>query len=76
MIRIEQAIARAKEQGRKVLKKDIAAALWPDANPANQQIKMTLLCKGKTTRIEPGWVKIICEQTGVSADFLLGISNE
>ena len=76
MIRIEQAIARAKEQGKKVLKKDIAAALWPDAAVENQRIKMSLLCTGKTTRIEPGWVKVICEMTGVSADFLLGISNE
>ena len=33
MMRIEQAIARAKEQGNKVLKKDIAARLWPDSTP-------------------------------------------
>lgn len=76
MMRIEQAIARAKEQGKKVLKKDIAARLWPDSVAAAQQVNMTNLCNGVTSRIEPGWINIICEMTGCTADFLLGISNE
>ena len=76
MIRIEQAIARAKEQGRKVLKKDIAARLWPDSNGVAQQVNMTALCSGKTTKISVDWVGIICEMTGCSADFLFGLSND
>lgn len=76
MIRIEQAIARAKESGNKVLKKEIAARLWPDSSPAAQQVNMTALCNGETARIVPGWINIICEMTGVSADFLLGITND
>ena len=76
MMRIEQAIARAKEQGKKVLKKDIAARLWPDSTPVAQQGNMTALCNGETARIVPEWVNIICEMTGCTADFLLGISNE
>lgn len=76
MIRIEQALARAKEQGNKVLKKDIAARLWPDSSPAAQQVNMTILCSGKTARVAPEWIRIICEMTGCSADFLLGLSNE
>lgn len=76
MMRIEQAIARAKEQGKKVLKKDIAARLWPDSVPAAQQVNMTNLCKGETARIAPEWINIICEMTGCTADFLLGLSNE
>ena len=76
MMRIEQAIARAKEQGKKVWKKDIAARLWPDSTEAAQQVNMTALCSGKTTKINPDWVAIICEMTGCSADFLFGISNE
>lgn len=76
MMRIEQAIARAKEQGKKVLKKDIAARLWPDSTPAAQQVNMTSLCNGVTTRISPDWVTVICEMTGCSADFLFGISND
>ncbi len=76
MMRIEQAIARAKEQGKKVLKKDIAARLWPDSVPAAQQVNMTNLCNGVTARIAPEWINIICEMTGCTADFLLGLSNE
>ena len=75
MMRIEQAIARAKEQGKKVLKKDIAARLWPDSTPAAQQVNMTALCNGATSRINPDWVTILCEMTCCSADFLFGISN-
>lgn len=75
-MRIELAIARAKEQGKKVMKKDIAARLWPDSNEAAQQVNMTGLCSGRTSRINPEWVKIICEMTGCSADFLFGLSND
>jgi hypothetical protein len=73
MMRIEQAIAVAKENGKKVKKKEIAARLWPDSSEAAQQVNMTALCNGKTTKINPAWVGIICEMTGVSADFLFGM---
>ena len=76
MIRIEQAIARAKDAGIKVRKKDIAARLWPDTNPAGQVVNMTGLCNGSRERVHPEWIRIICEMTGVSADFLLVISND
>lgn len=76
MMRIELAIARAKEQGKKVLKKDVAAKLWPDSTEAGQQVNMTALCSGKTTKISPDWVAIICKMTGCTADFLFGLSNE
>lgn len=76
MMRIEQAIARAKEQGKKVLKKDIAARLWPDTSAVGQQVNMTALCNGATARIAPEWVNIICEMTGCTADFLFGLSND
>ena len=76
MIRLEDAIARAKESGKKIFKKDIAARLWPDRTPEARQVNMTKLLTGRTVTIKPGWVKIICEMTGVSADFLFGMSNE
>lgn len=76
-IRIEQAIARAKEiNGQRVLKKELAARLWPDSTPTAQQVNMTSLCNGKKTKINPEWVVIICEMTGCTADFLFGLSNE
>lgn len=76
MMRIEEAIARAKQQGSKVMKKDIAARLWPESTPVAQQVNMTRLCAGKTPRIFIDWVAIICEMTGCTADFLFGLSND
>ena len=75
MIRIEQALAVAKENGRKIAKKDIAAMLWPNATQAAQQVNMTNLCSGKTSRIDPDWVPIICRECGVSADFLFNVAS-
>ena len=76
MIRIEAAIAKAKENGKNVLKKEIAAKLWPDSSEAAQQVNMTNLCNGRRDAVKPDWVKTICEMTGCSADFLFGLSNE
>lgn len=76
MLRIEEAIARAKQQGGKVLKKDVAARLWPDSTEVARQVNMSRLCAGKTPRINIDWVVTICEMTGCSADFLFGLSNE
>lgn len=75
-MRIEEAIARAKQQGVKIKKKDIAARLWPDSNEVGQQVNMTKLCSGKTTKVSPEWVQIICEMTGCSANFLFGLTND
>lgn len=73
MIRIEQALAVAKENGRKITKKDLASMLWPDTTAAGQQVNMTNLCGGKTARIDPDWIPIICRECGVTADFLFNI---
>lgn len=75
MFRIEEAIARAKSQGNKVLKKDIAARLWPDSVESAQQVSMTKLCAGKTAAIRPEWVVTICEMTGCTADYLFGLTE-
>lgn len=74
--RVEAAIARAKENGTKVLKKDIAAKLWPDSVESAQQVNMTKLCNGRTAAVRPEWVVTICEMTGCTADFLFGLTND
>ena len=76
MIRIEQALARAKDQGKTILKKDLAAKLWPESSEAAQQVNMTNLCNGRRDAVKPEWVKIICETCGCTADFLFGLSND
>lgn len=75
-LRIEEAIARAKANGTKVLKKDIAAKLWPDSVESAQQVNMTKLCNGRTASIKLEWVVVVCEMTGCTADFLFGLTNE
>lgn len=75
-LRIEEAIARAKANGTKVLKKDIAAKLWPDSVESAQQVNMTKLCNGRTASIKSEWVVVVCEMTGCTADFLFGLTNE
>ena len=75
-LRIEEAIARAKANGKKVLKKDIAAKLWPDSVASAQQVNMTKLCNGRTATIKPAWAAVVCEMTGCTSDFLLGLTNE
>ena len=73
MIRIEEAIAFAKLNGRKVTKKEIAQRLWPNSKPAAQSVSMARLLKGEAQMIQPDWVRIICEMTGCTADFLFNI---
>ena len=75
-LRIDEAIARSKSQGKKVTKKEISAKLWPNSTPSAQQVNMTALCNGVTARVHPDWIKTICEMTGCTADSLLGMTND
>ncbi len=76
MIRIDEAIARAKTNGRKIMKMELAAKLWPDSTLGAQKVNMTNLCSNKTARVAPEWIVIICTECGCTADFLLGLSND
>lgn len=75
-LRINEALARANTQGKKVFKKDISEKLWPDSTAIAQQVNMTNLCCGKTQKINPDWVGVICEMLDCTADFLFGLSND
>lgn len=74
-LRVNEAIARSEANGKKVLKKDIAARLFEGVSESAQQVNMTNLCNGKTKRVVPEWVVIICEMCGCSADYLFGMEN-
>lgn len=76
VFRIEEAIARAKANGHKVFKWQVAKKLWPDSTETAQQVNMTRLCSGKQARVSVEWVQVICEMTGCSADYLFGLSND
>lgn len=72
-LKINEAIAQAEMNGRKVYKKDLAAKIWPNSRPEAQAVNMTNLCSGQTKKINPEWIITICKETGCTADFLLGI---
>lgn len=74
MFRINEAIAYAEAQGNKKAKRDIAMALWPNDSQMSRIVKINRLCNGDTQRIDPSWVSVICSITGVSSDFLLGLT--
>lgn len=75
-LRINEAIALAESRGKKIYKKDLAKKIWPNSRPEAQTVNMTNLASGVTKKVNPEWVVTICKETGVSADFLFGLSNK
>lgn len=75
MIKINEALQFSKKNGKEIQKKDLAKKLWPDSAPLTQEVNMSNLISGKTKTIKPEWIEIICEETGVSANELLGIKQ-
>ena len=70
--RVNEAIARAQTNGKKVLKKDVAVQLWKGRNATAQQVNMTSLCNGSTKQIRPEWVTTICEMCDCTPNYLFG----
>lgn len=74
-IKVNEAIARAQSNGKKIYKKELAAKLWANSNPQAQAVNMTNLCSGVTKKVNPEWLVIISLETGCSIDFLLGLKE-
>lgn len=72
-LKVNEAIALSEAMGKKVLKKDLAAKIWPNSRPEAQAVNMTNLCSGVTKKVNPDWIITICRETGCTADFLFGI---
>lgn len=72
-LKVNEAIALSEAMGKKVLKKDLAAKIWPNSRSEAQAVNMTNLCSGVTKKVNPEWIITICRETGCTADFLLGI---
>lgn len=72
-LRLNEAIALSEAMGKKVLKKDLAAKIWPNSRSEAQAVNMTNLASGITKKVNPEWIAIICRETGCTADFLFGI---
>lgn len=74
-LKVNEAIARAEMNGKKILKKDLAAKIWPNSRPEAQAVNMTNLASGITKKVNPDWIVILCDELGCTADFLLGIEK-
>ena len=72
-LKVNEAIVLAEAMGRKIMKKDLAAKIWPNSRPEAQVVNMSNLCSGVTKKINPDWIITICRETGCTADFLFGI---
>ena len=72
-LKVNEAIALAEAMGKKIMKKDLAAKIWPNSRPEAQVVNMSNLCSGVTKKINPDWIITICRETGCTADFLFGI---
>lgn len=75
-LKVNKAIARAEMNGKKILKKELAAKIWENSRPEAQAVNMTNLCSGITKKVNPDWIVTICRETGCTADFLLGIKED
>ena len=75
-LRVNEAIARAEMNGKKILKKELAAKIWENSRPEAQVVNMTNLVSGITKKVNPDWIVTLCKELECSADYLLGLSNE
>lgn len=75
MFRLKEAIERAKQNGKPVQRKQIAAVLWPDSNEVTQQVNMTSLTNKTPKKISPEWVPVICKMLDCTADYLFGLEE-
>ena len=76
-LKINEAMAlHQAKTGEKLEKKKLAALLFADAPTASaRQVAMTNICRGRTLRIKPEWIPIICDYCGCTADFLFGMDT-
>lgn len=75
MIRLEEALARARHNGRTNVKDELMEALWPGQVRASQLVNFNNLLSGRTKRVDVDSIRIICTLCGVSADWLFGLTN-
>ena len=75
MIRLEEALARARHAGRTDAKEQIISALWPEAARPTQLANFNNLMRGKTTRYDVQTIQVICTVCGVRADWLFGLKD-
>jgi hypothetical protein len=75
VLRLKEAILHANRNNKRVTMKSLSLLLWENTNPHTLNNNIHNLATGKTDRVKVDWVKIICDETGVDANFLFGIKQ-
>lgn len=75
-LRIDEALAYAKRNGKNILKKEIASELWEGSEATSAYINFNRLCSGKTQKVSISVINKICKITGVSPNFLFGYDEK
>jgi hypothetical protein len=59
-----------------VIRQKIAARLWSKSSEVTREVNVSNLVRGQTNKKIDNLVTTICEETGVSPDFLFGYDME
>ena len=71
-LRINEAIAFAESNGRKLYKKDLGKLLFGTDNEQSTKVSVTNLCSGRTKRFTVEQVLTICDFCGCDPNYLFG----
>jgi transcriptional regulator with XRE-family HTH domain len=74
-IRIKEAIAFARREGKKIKKQDLASRIFTYTTPRSAVVRLYNYETGKSTTMDPRQVRIICKELGVDANFLFGTTS-
>lgn len=74
-LRINEAIALAKEKGIPFRKLELAKKLWPDSDANTAKANLSNLIAGRSKKVTIDAVPLLCAELGVTADFLFGLTS-
>ena len=74
--RIKQACGYYKSLTGESIEKELSLKLFPESTGSNLSNKWYNLKNNITKRLEADQIFIICKMTGVSSDFLVGLSDK
>ena len=73
-LRIREALAfKQLNEGVRMSQDELAKKLYPTSSRTSRNLNLSKMIKGESKRIDINAVHVICEQTGVDANFLFGV---
>lgn len=77
-MRIKEALKFALLNGKNstIIRQKISDRIWGKSSKETQEVNVSNLVRGKTKKFDSNMVETICQETGVSPDFLFGYDKE